>query len=109
MKTALKRLVGVAAVSALLVGGFSTSVSASVNTPNGKKPNVAINEYKSAKAVFKTTMKVYIDSKKAGMAEYRAALAAFKRHFVPGGNEREMTEDDRARLYCLVQRKLARE
>ena len=38
-----------------------------------------------------------------------AALAAFKRHFVPGGNEREMTEDDRARLYCLVQRKLARE
>ena len=83
MKTALKRLVGVAAVSALLVGGFSTSVSASVNTPNGKKPNVAINEYKSAKAVFKTTMKVYIDSKKAGMAEYRAALAAFVAYALP--------------------------
>ena len=78
MKTALKRLVGVAAASALLVGGFSTAVSASANTPNGKKPNVAINEYKNAKAEFKMTMKVYIDTKTAGMAEYRAALAAFK-------------------------------
>lgn len=78
MKTALKRLVGTVAASALLVGGFSTAVSASVTTPNGKKPNVVINEYKNAKAEFVRTMKVYIDTKKAGMAEYRAALAAFK-------------------------------
>jgi N-acetylmuramoyl-L-alanine amidase len=38
-----------------------------------------------------------------------AAVAAFKRHFVPEGNEREMTQEDRARLYCLVQRKSSRD
>jgi hypothetical protein len=35
-----------------------------------------------------------------------AAIAAFKRHFVPTGNVSEMTYDDRALLACLVQRKL---
>lgn len=78
MKPALKRLAIAATASALLVGGFASIASASVSTPSGKKPNVAINEYKTAKAEFKMTMKVYLDGNKTGMAKYRAALAAFK-------------------------------
>jgi N-acetylmuramoyl-L-alanine amidase len=38
-----------------------------------------------------------------------AAVGAFKRRFVPGGDERVMTPDDRARLYCLIQRKRLRD
>jgi N-acetylmuramoyl-L-alanine amidase len=34
-----------------------------------------------------------------------AAIAAFKRHFVPDDTRQEMTEDDRALLYCLVVQK----
>ena len=36
-----------------------------------------------------------------------AALAAFKRHFAPQDSTREVTEDDRAKLWCLVSRKEA--
>ncbi len=38
-------------------------------------------------------------------ANLEAAVAAFKRRFVPGGNEREITADDRARLWCLLGRR----
>jgi N-acetylmuramoyl-L-alanine amidase len=34
-----------------------------------------------------------------------AAVAAFKRHFVPDDTRQEMTEEDRALLYCLVVQK----
>ncbi len=34
-----------------------------------------------------------------------AAIAAFKRHFAPNDASQEMTEEDRALLYCLVLRK----
>ncbi len=78
MKTALKRLVAASAVTTLMFGGFASVASASVSTPHGKKPGVAINEYKNSRAQFKVTMKIYIDTKKAGIAEYRAALAAWK-------------------------------
>jgi N-acetylmuramoyl-L-alanine amidase len=36
-----------------------------------------------------------------------AAVAAFKRHFVPADGFPQLTEDDRARLSCLVSRKAA--
>ena len=78
MKTALKRLVAASAVTALMFGGIASVASASVSTPNGKKPSVAINEYKNSRAQFKATLKLYLDTKKAGIAEYRAALAAWK-------------------------------
>ncbi len=35
----------------------------------------------------------------------QAAVAAFNRHFAPAEFSREFSEDDRAKLYCLVQRK----
>jgi N-acetylmuramoyl-L-alanine amidase len=35
-----------------------------------------------------------------------AAVAAFKRHFVPHDASEEMTEEDRALLHCLVQKRL---
>jgi N-acetylmuramoyl-L-alanine amidase len=35
-----------------------------------------------------------------------AAVGAFKRRFVPAGDERSMSEDDRARLECLMRRRL---
>lgn len=76
MKTALTRLVAALAASALMFGGFTSAASASA--PTGKKPSVAINEYKNARAQFKVTMKIYHDGKKASLAEYRAALAAWK-------------------------------
>lgn len=78
MKTGLKRLAVITTASALLVGGFAGAASATVSVTAGKKPSVAINEYKSAKAEFKATMKVYIAGHKQGMADYRAALAAWK-------------------------------
>lgn len=78
MKTTLKRLVAALATSALLFGGFASAATASPSTPTGKKPNVAINEYKNARAEFKASMKIYVEGKKANLADYRAALAAWK-------------------------------
>jgi N-acetylmuramoyl-L-alanine amidase len=42
-----------------------------------------------------------------GVDNIDASIAAFKRHFVPDDVFPEMTEKDRAILYCLVQQKLA--
>lgn len=41
------------------------------------------------------------------VANLDAAIAAFKRHFAPREELRAMTEEDRARLYCLVLRRRA--
>ena len=40
------------------------------------------------------------------VSDLDAAIAAFKRHYAPDDASREMTEDDRARLHCLVLKKL---
>lgn len=39
------------------------------------------------------------------VSNYYAAVTAFKRHFVPHDTLPEMTEEDRARLQCLILRK----
>lgn len=39
------------------------------------------------------------------VSDYFAAVGAFKRHFVPDDLSREMTEQDRALLQCLISRK----
>ena len=41
------------------------------------------------------------------VSDVDAAIAAFKRHFTPGEVSRQMNEEDRSRLWCLVLRKRA--
>jgi N-acetylmuramoyl-L-alanine amidase len=42
------------------------------------------------------------------VSNFNAAVAAFKRRFLGVDNDRALSGDDRARLYCLIQRKMER-
>jgi hypothetical protein len=42
-------------------------------------------------------------------ADAAAAISAFKLHFAPDGDPRELTDSDRAMLACLIEKKRAPE